>query len=116
MPRVSKKKRRIHSAAFKETAVAKMKGCKSVVELAQKLGVNWRLLYRWRDQAESKARSAEQSTTEQRVASLEAELTRVKVAYADKALESDFFEKALQRFEAHRQKDGGVASTTRSGK
>jgi transposase-like protein len=116
MLRVSKKKRRIHSAAFKEAAVAKMKGCDSVVGLAQKLGVNWRLVYRWRHQAESRARIAEQSGLEQLVAKLEAELTSVKTALADKVMEADFFEQALQRYEAHRQKHGGVASTTRSGK
>jgi len=116
MPRVLKRRRRIHSASFKEAAVARMKGCDSVVGLAQELGVNWRLLYHWKDRAESKARAAEQSAAELRVALLEAEVTRLKSALADKVLEADFFESALQKVEAHRQGTGGVASTTRSGK
>jgi len=116
MPRVFKKQRRIHSAKFKEAAVARMKGCDSVVGLAQELGVNWRLLYRWKDQAERRACSLEQSAAERRVTVLEGEVATLKTALAEKVLEADFFERALQRVEAHRQQSGGVASTTKSGK
>jgi hypothetical protein len=46
---------------------------------------------------------------------LEGEVATLKTALAEKVLEADFFERALQRVEAHRQRNGGVASTTRSG-
>ena len=116
MPRVLKKQRRIHSAKFKEAALARMKGCDSVVGLAKELGVNWRLLYRWKDQAERQARALQQSAAERRVTALEGEVGKLKTALAEKVLEADFFERALQRVEAYRQQSGGVASTTRSGK
>jgi transposase-like protein len=116
MPRVLKKPRRIHSAKFKEAAVARMKSCDSVVGLAQELGVNWRLLYRWKDQAERRARGLAQSAAERRVTVLEGEVATLKTALAEKVLEADFFERALQRVEAYRQQSGGVASTTKSGK
>jgi transposase-like protein len=116
MPRVFKKQRRIHSAKFKEAAVARMKGCDSVVGLAQELGVNWRLLYRWKDQSERQARALQRSAAKRRVTILEGEVARLKTALAEKVLEADFFERALQKVEAYRQQSGGVASTTKSGK
>jgi len=112
MSRVFKKQRRIHSAKCKEAAVARMRVCDSVVGLAQELGVNWRLLYRWKDQA----RTLQQSAAERRVTILEREVATLKTALAEKVLEADFFERALQKVAAYRQHSGGVASTTKSGK
>jgi transposase-like protein len=99
-----KKKRRKFTDEFKAKAVARMQGCDSVVGLAQELGINWSLLYKWKARLEKAAvRSRERE--------LEEELTTVQIALARKIVEADFFKRALQKVEAHRQ-GGGVASTT----
>jgi transposase-like protein len=117
---VGKNKRpRRHSPEFKAAAVEKMRGCENVVALSRELKVHWRLLYRWKEAAEAAAAAQEQNGSEQRESVLRAEITQLKVALADKALEVDFFRGALRNIEALRQKrvrNGGEAFTTKSGK
>jgi transposase-like protein len=38
--------------AFRQMAVDRLKQCENIVELAKKLGIHRRLLYRWRHQLE----------------------------------------------------------------
>lgn len=114
-----KKGPRRHSAEFKAAALAKMKGCESVVALSRELKVHWRMLYRWKSQEEATEAARRQSEPEQREAALREEITALKVALADKALEIDFFKGALRNIETLRRdsaRKGGEASTTRSGK
>lgn len=92
-----------------------MKNCDSVVALSRELKVHWRLLYHWKAAAEA---ARQQSEPEQREAALREEISALKIALADKAMEVDFFKGALQKIETLRQQhacNGGEASTTRSG-
>ena len=111
------KKPRRHSAEFKNAAVEKMKSCESVVALAQELKINWSLLYKWRNAAESHRTTEQEEVAHQREAKLEAEIATLKTALAERAMEVDFFTGALQRVEAlRRRRNGAEASTTGSGK
>jgi transposase-like protein len=102
------KKRREFTQAFKERAVARMDKCASVVGLAEELGICWSLLYKWRAQLK-------QATVQSREETLMAQVSDLQRALGVKALEVDFLKGALQKDEA-RRRNGGVASTTRSGK
>ena len=113
---MSQKKRREYPAEFKAKAVARMKSCNSVVGLARELGICWSLLYKWRDQLQQESASQGASEQEHAAAAAEKELAELRAALATKTLEVDFFKGALQKIEARRQKPGGVAFTTKSGK
>lgn len=96
-----------------------MRDCDNVVELGRELKVNWRLLYRWKDEAEASSALESKNVAELRETALREENAKLKVALADKTLERDFFKGALRKIEALRQKrahDGGEAFTTKSGK
>ena len=110
------KKRREFTQAFKERAVARMDKCASVVGLAEELGICWSLLYKWRDRLQQQAASQNDREQERAAAAAEKELAELRAALATKSLEVDFFKGALQKIEARRQKLGGVAFTTKSGK
>ena len=113
-------KRRVgrYTNEFKRMCVERMKQCDDIVGLAKELGIHRRLLYRWRDQLDPVDRS-EGPAHNSREATLRKEVSRLKQALADKALELDFFKGALQKVEARRQQSGmsgAKASTTKSGK
>jgi transposase-like protein len=113
------KRRRRHSQAFKASAVARMRDCDSVVELGRQLKVNWRLLYRWKDEAEASSAGESKNAAKLREVALREENAKLKEALADKTLEVDFFKGALRKIEALRQQRahaGGEAFTTKSGK
>jgi transposase-like protein len=96
-----------------------MKSCGNVVALSRELKVNWRLLYRWKAEAEAAAGVKEERAAEAREAALREENARLKAALADRTLAVDFFKGALRNIAALRQKparNGGEAFTTRSGK
>jgi hypothetical protein len=100
-------------------ALERMKSCDSVVGLSRELKVQWRLLYHWKEAAEAAAAANKQIGPEHRETVLLEEITQLKVALANKAMEVDFFRGALRKIEALRQKrarNGGEAFTTKSGK
>jgi hypothetical protein len=90
-----------------------------VVALSRELKVHWRMLYRWKSEQEAAEAARLRSAPEQRVAALREEITALKIALADKAMEIAFFKGALRNRETLRRDSvhkGGEASTTRSGK
>jgi transposase-like protein len=104
--------------AFRERAVERMRNCDSVLELAKELGVHRSVLYQWRDQLAPLDRLEWRESEETGESPLERENRRLKQALAERTLEVDFFEGALQKIAARRQsktKPGGTASTTGSG-
>jgi transposase-like protein len=112
-----------HSLEFRRMVVARMRSSSNIHELAEELGVNRSLMYRWKHQLE--ATPADETTErgapseDPRYAKLREENSVLKRALADKGLEVDFFTGALQKIEARRRKNknsGERASTTRSGK
>ena len=123
MSKKSKAKRqngqRTFTAEFKQQAVARMGECESVTKLARELGVNWRLLYRWREEQRSEAEDSDKSSAGEKIHLLKAEVTQLQAALATKVLEVDFLKGALQKVEALRRSsaaDGAEAFTTKSGK
>lgn len=106
-----------YTREFQRLAVARMKVCDSVADLARELGIPRQTLYVWWDREESK-RSPEPERSNEDVIRLEEENRRLKRLLAEKTLETDFFRGALQKIETRRQKNdsGARASTTRSGK
>jgi len=107
-----------HPSEFRRKAVERIRKGESVLAVARDIGINFRLLYKWRDQAD-KAENREPSSSDDAYTALRDELQRVKGLLADKALEVDFFRGALQKVEARRRqggKAGEKASTSKSGK
>jgi len=115
---VAKKRVRRYTDEFRQMCVERLKQTDNIVELAKELGVHRRMLYRWRDQLEPRAKKAGPPPPS-REARLRNEVNQLKRALAEKALEIDFFKGALQKIEARRQSPdvtGAKASTTKSGK
>ena len=112
---------RRHSVEFKRQVVERMKICENIQSLARELKLQRKLLYTWKYQLEGRpeprhanlGRTAEERKDKQ----LRDEITKLKSALADKALENDFFESALLRIKEVRQQSlssGASASTTSS--
>ena len=112
---------RRHSVEFKRQVVERMKTCENIGALARELKLQRKLLYTWKYQLEGRpeprhanlGRTAEERKDKQ----LRDEITKLKSALADKALENDFFESALLRIKEVRQQSlssGALASTTSS--
>ena len=112
---------RRHSVEFKRQAVERMKTCPNIEALSRELKVQKKLLYIWKYQfaGHPEPRHANLATTaeERKDKQLRDEITKLKSALADKALENDFFRSALLRVKERRQqneKTGGSASTASS--
>jgi transposase len=116
---VAKKRVGRYAKEFRRMAVERLKSCDNITELAQELGVNRRILYKWRDQLDPAASSDKSPPQGSQESTLRKEVSQLKRRLADKALEVDFFKGALQKIEARRQRTGSTgetASTTKSGK
>lgn len=104
--------------AFRQMAVDRLKHCENIVALAKELGVDRRLLYRWRDKLEPRDPGEGPPPQSSRESTLRKEVSQLKRLLADKTMEIDFFKGALRKVEARRQRSGnsgGTASTRRSG-
>ena len=98
-------------------AVERMKRSANVVALARELGIERRLLYRWRDLLEPIEEVGE-PPAHVAEGELRKQVAQLKRLVADKTLEADFFKGALQKVGARRQsntKAGETASTAKSG-
>jgi transposase-like protein len=114
---------RRHTEEFKRQAVEQMKTCENIGALARELKLQRKLLYTWKYQLEGRPepRHANLGITaeDRKEKQLRDEITKLKVALADKALETDFFRNALLKVKEGRQQITGVgatASTTPSGR
>jgi transposase-like protein len=112
---------RRHSVEFKRQAVDLMKTCPNIRELARELKIQQKLLYTWKYQFEGRPepRNANLRITaeDRKEKRLQAEITKLKSALAEKTLEHDFFKSALLKIEADRRPNtgpGGTASATSS--
>jgi hypothetical protein len=106
---------------FKRQVVERMKTCENIHELARELKLQRKLLYTWKYQFEGRPepRHANLGTTaeDRKEKQLRDEITKLKVALAEKALETDFFRSALLKVKEGRQPStavGATASTTPS--
>jgi transposase len=116
---VERKRGERYGEKFRRRAVERMNTCDNIVRLSRKLGIQRRLLYKWRDDLEALYSQAENglSAFNSRESTLRKELNRVRRLLAEKTVELDFFKGALQRVEARRQMRniaGERASTRRS--
>ena len=106
---------------FKRQVVERMKTCENIEALARELKLQRKLLYTWKYQFEGRPepRHANLGTTaeDRKAKRLRDEVTKLKVALAEKALETDFFKSALLKIKEGRQPNtafGASASTTPS--
>lgn len=109
-----------HTLEFKRQAVAQMAACSSIRSLAKQLGVQRRLLYRWKEEIEEAPKGGRQPEAAETavVGELKQKVHRLEAMLGQKTLEASFFRGALQKVEARRQKQepvGGTGSTTTSG-
>jgi len=112
---------RRHTVEFKRQAVERMKTCENINELARELKIQRKLLYTWKYQFEGRPepRHANLGITaeDRKEKPLRDEIAKLKVALADKTLETDFFRSALLRIKEARQPNtaaGATASTAPS--
>jgi transposase-like protein len=111
------RKWRRHTVEFKRQAVERMKVSENIVALARELGIQQKLLYTWKYQLEGRPepRHANLGITveDRKDKHHREEVTRLKSALADKALEVDFLESALLKVKEAQQtaRSGGPAST-----
>ena len=80
-----------------------MKQCDDISALSRELDIDWRLLYRWRDQYDPPDKSEWPPPQNSRESTLRKEVRELKRLLAEKTLEIDFFRGALQKVAARRQ-------------
>ena len=114
---------RRHTLESKRQAVERMKSCQNIHALARELKIQRKLLYTWKYQFEGRPepRHADLGITaeDRKEKQLREEITKLKVALADKSVEVDFFRSALLRVKEGRQTNtapGASASTKPSGR
>jgi len=112
---------RRHTVEFKRQVVERMKTSENIHELARELNIQRKLLYTWKYQFEGRPepRHANLATTaeERKDKHLRDEITKLKSALAEKAIENDFFKDALLRVKEGRRTNtatGASASTAAS--
>ena len=112
---------RRHTVEFKRQVVERMKTCENIEALARELKLQRKLLYTWKYQFEGRPepRYADLGTTaeDRKEKRFRDEITKLKVALAEKALETDFFKSALLKIKEARQPNtaaGATASTAPS--
>jgi transposase-like protein len=103
--------------AFREMALERLRTCMHIGKLCEELGVSQSTLRSWRKQQEAR-HEAVPATVQLPGETLEQENRRLKRALAERVLEVDFLEGALQQVEARRRQNiesGARASTPGSG-
>jgi len=121
MSEKAKRKWERRSAAFRQSALERMKNGENVRALAKELGVPKSLLYWWKQRFEGRLKPKELGAAEdprdQRVRELEKKVGELEGVIGQKTLELDFFAGALRRIKESRQKrssSGETASTRKS--
>lgn len=114
------RKWRRHTVEFKRQAVERMKACENIGALARELNLQRKLLYTWKYQFEGRpepqhanlGKTAEERKEDQ----LRREIAQLKGALGEKAMEIDFFKRALLKLKQRRQQNDetGVSASTKS--
>jgi transposase-like protein len=114
---------RRHTVEFKRQVVERMKTCENIGALARELDLERKLLYTWKYQFEGRPEprraNLAKNPEERKEKPLGEEITKLKLALAEKTLENDFFRSALLRIKEGRRASiatGASASTTPSGR
>lgn len=103
--RVGKRYQR-YSKEYRAKVMAQLIECKNVTALAQELGMDREVLYKWRQRMEGRA-SQRQSGVESSQRRQNEVIDELKRLLAEKTLEVDFFKGALQKIAARRQNNSG---------
>ena len=114
---------RRHTVEFKRQVVERMKTCENIGALARELDLERKLLYTWKYQFEGRPEprraNLAKNPQERKEKPLGEEITKLKLALAEKTLENDFFRSALLRIKEGRRQSiatGASESTTPSGR
>jgi hypothetical protein len=106
---------------FKRQVVERMKTCENIEALARELKIQRKLLYTWKYQFEGRPEPRHANlgiaAEDRKEKPLLDQITKLKSALAEKALENDFFKSALLRIKEGRQRStatGASASTAPS--
>jgi transposase-like protein len=109
---VERKKGERYSQEFRRQVVERMKTCDNILRLSQELSIHRRLLYNWRDRLDE----SNPGPVRSREFILRKEIVKLKRLLANKAMEVDFFRRALQKVGARPRQSsasGGKASMTK---
>jgi hypothetical protein len=109
--------RKLYSRKFQRIGVECLSTCEDVSELVRELDVTRRCLYKWRTKPVAVEPGLEASLPNTHTLSHRQEIHQPKRLLAEKAMEMDFLECALQKVEARRQRSngfGGKAFTSTS--
>jgi transposase-like protein len=104
------------TASFRAMALERLRTCTRVGDLCKELGIHHKTLRRW--QMEAAGYDPSHAIAKRPEESLQQENERLKRALADKTLEVDFLQVALQQVEARRRQNtasGARTSTPKSG-
>ena len=110
--KVERKRGERYSIEFRRQALERMNACDNILGLSRELGIGRRLLYNWRDRLDETNPPPARS----RELILRKQINKLKRLLANKAMEVDFFRRALQRVGARRRQrhtSGDEASTTK---
>jgi transposase-like protein len=112
---VKKAKWRRHTIEFKRQVVERMKTCENIGALARELELQRKLLYTWKNQFEGRPEPRHANlgipAEDRKEKQLREEITKLKIALAEKALEIDFFRSALHRIKETRQPSTGSGAS-----
>jgi hypothetical protein len=104
------------SESFRAMALKRLRTCTHIGRLCEELGIHPATLRRWRSR--EAGYEPVRAVAQRPVESLQQENERLKRALAEKTLEVDFFQGALQQIGARRRQNsdsGARASTPKSG-
>ena len=96
---MERKKGERYSQEFRQQAVQRMKLCDNILRLSRELGIHRRLLYNWRDKLDE--RNSVQLRSREFI--LRKQISKLQQLLANKAVEVDFFRRALQKVGARRR-------------
>jgi len=91
---------------FRCRAVERMNACDNIVRLARELRISRPLLYKWRHQLELGEVQSEATIRNSGESALRREIEKLKRVLANKTMEVDFFQSALQKVETRRRNSG----------
>ena len=105
------------SEAFRAQAVGRLRESDNVLALCRELRISRQLLYQWRDRLDAEQGKLDPAVVTER--QLRHEIVKLKLALAEKTVQVDFLQGALEKIEALRRGSSGsgaTASTSKSGK
>ena len=101
--KVEQREGKRYSKEFRQQAVERMNTCGSIAGLARELGVARRVLYNWRNRIDE----TNLPLSRRRELMLRKQILKLKQLLANKAMEVDFFRRALQKVRARRRQPSG---------